>query len=133
VHASVIAILAATLALSGCLQPEWRSHEVTPELLAQDHDQETLRLTLRDSTLLWAHYPKLVADTLVWAGPKSGKHVSPRDSLVRHAIPISQLANVERYGMTPGQKKGTAVLGVAAVALMVIAVVELKREWSSLP
>ena len=110
------------LLFAGCVRPAWYSHAVTPELLEQDHDQETLRLTLRDSSVLFAHHPKLVADSLVWVGRLDGAPLSPGDSVVRFAIPMDQIASVARLEQTPSQQRGPAApLAYFALEVLLLA------------
>ena len=129
-HRTRDAVLVPFTVLTGaCLGPSWHSHAITPEAIAQDQDQETIRLTLRNGLLLLAHYPKLVSDSLVWVGRRDGAPLGPRDSVVRFAIPLDQIARVERFDQTPDQKQATAGAGLAAVALLGLLAIGL-ASWA---
>lgn len=111
-----VAITLICSQLCACLGPTWQSHEVTPELAAMDASAERVRLTLNNDSVLVASHPKLVGDSLVWVGRPDGKRLSPGDSTVRFAIALDQIATMERFDQTDGQKAGTS----AATALLVV-------------
>ena len=116
------ATVGSWLLFAGCVHPAWYSQTVAPEVLQRDQDQETLRLTLRDSSVLVAHYPKLIADTLVWVGRPDGAPFSPGDSAVRFAIPIDQIASVARLDQPAMRQRGpAATLAFFSLDLLMLA------------
>jgi hypothetical protein len=107
------------LVLGACGRPGWRTQALTPEQLTSDRNQENLRLTLRDSTVMTAHFPILVGDSLTWVARADGKVAAPGDSMVRFAVPVTDIHSVERW---QGFNKATPffVVGLALVALVLI-------------
>lgn len=112
-------MLVCCLALSGCTQAGWRPQALTPEQLAKDKSRENLQLTLRNGTTLMAHYPLLAGDTLTWVGRPDGKTAAAGDSVIRFAIPVTDIRSIQEWH---NQSNGVLLLtGFALLVLLAIA------------
>ncbi len=110
-------VVVSCLVLGACAKPGWQSQALTPEQLTADRNQENLRLTLRSGTIMMAHFPSLLGDTLTWVGRPDGKVAAPGDSMVRFAVPVTDLQSVQRW-----QRQSAAPFLIALGILTLLAI-----------